>query len=461
MHGDYLLPNMAKPTPQQRWNDFVQGCSNLDFKIVTREDLGNIVSTTLQLEYRLAGEDVPPNPTEIERRTDRFGEARKYLENHTSQLASKKNSVIGVLGEIMRLEKRYDIGKDYCTTVAASFLEALPYLLGEREFGGADQGIEQVPIYSLDLILRAAQTEISGFNTRFQSCQSFPKDRIASELDNVAVELVQTFGLKRYTGPDQNIPFGLKALEVMGLSGHFYRPTLFEAKLGERQSGYEKRKLNKTITTFLAANLIVFGVGEAYLLSQGYNGEDLGNLIADAVYGELPESNIFGGEAAKAGVPKKGKRLGYVPLPDGGVLLDSGINLTANSVSEEELECPKNLQREYFERFNQALADRSTYVDDAKSSRYISSLQAIVDDFRKRLSSDLIIKDGAAAANLMLGSQENYTSVEDQEGYNRIENVLSVFVGDGHLHLYSEGRAQDPGTLILQPTLDPSSRGGK
>lgn len=446
---------MAKPTPQQVWKNFTQNCSQIGFTILEARDLETLVLTSLNTEVRMAGVNVPPpTPIEVRHRKERFADAIQYLEENPSRLVSKDSSVIAVLGEIMVLERKYGVGKDYCTTVAASFMEALPYLLSEKEFGGADQGIEQIPVYSLDLILRAAQTEISEFNQRFKSCQNFPSDQIADEVGKVAGELVRSFGLERN-------PSGNKPSEAVGLTGNFYRPTLFEAKLRERQSGYEKRKLNRTITTFLAANLIALGVGEAYLSSQGYSGENLGDAVADAVYGPLPESNITGGEAAKADAPKKGKRLGYVPLPGGGVLLDSGETLIAESVSEEELKCPKNLQREYFEKFNQALTDRSTYVDNPKSSRYISSLQAIVDDFRKGLSSDLVIKDGVAVANLMLGPKESYISAEDQKMYTRIEKVLSAFVGEGQLHLYSEGRAQDPGTLILQPALNPSNPGGK
>ena len=189
--------------------------------------------------------------------------------------------------------------------------------------------------------------------------------------------------------------------------------------------------------------------GSVYSQMRRYSGLDLGDMVADAVYGPLPESNITGGEAAKADAPKKGKRLGYVaPAAESG------------AASSPAQDCPRNLQREYFERFNQALTNRPT-VDDAKSSKYIFSLQTIIDDFRKGLSSDLVIKDGTAVATLMLGSQENYISAEDQKAYERIRKVLSAFVGDRNLHLYSEGRAQDPGTLILQPALNPSNPGGK
>jgi len=433
VHGDYLLPNMAKPTPQQRWNDFVQGCSALDFRIATRGDLEDIVSTTLQLEHRLTGDDIPPNPTEIERRADRFGEARKYFENHTAQLASQKNSVIGVLGEIMRLDQIYSIGKDYCTTVAAYFFEAIPYLLGEREFGGADQGIEQVPIYSLDLILRAAQTEISDFETELASGNTVRRL-------NVAAELVQSFGLKRYTGPDQNIPFGLKALEVTGLSGHFYRPTLFEAKLGERQSGFEKRKLNRQITIFLAANLIAFTAGEIYLSANDYSGEDLGDVVADAVYGSLPESDITKGEAAKADAPKKGKRLGYVaPAVEGETL-----------IPEDGCGCPRNLQREYFGRL--------VMVENGASEEKI---QTIIDDFRAGITFDYVIKDGRSVVELMLGPRESYEGSVYQQSYDDVSKTVRDLIDSGKIHLYTPTRKQDPGTLILQPTAKASSRGGK
>lgn len=432
---------MAKPTPAQRWNDFVQSCSALDFKIATREDLGNIVSTTLQLEYRLAGDDVPPNPVEIKTRTDRFVEARKYFENHTSQLASEKNSVIGVLGEIMGLEKRYGVGKDYCTTVAASFLEAVPYLLNESEFGGAEHGADQVQIYSLDLILRAAKTEISDFENSFVSCHSYPTDRIASEQDKVAAEWVQSFGLKRHTGPDQKGPFGLKALEVTGLSGHFYRFTLFDTKLKERHEQYERRRSGRLRSELLSLALVALVNGGVYLSSQGYTGEDLGDMAADAVYRELPESNITRVEAAKTDAPKKGKRLGYVaPALEGETLIPG------NGCDE----CPRNLQREYFTRL--------VRVDNGASEE---NIQTIIDDFRAGLTSDYVIKDGAALVELMFGPKENYELPIFQKSYENVSKTIRDLVDSGKIHLYTEGRKQNPGTLILQPAPKRSSPGGK
>ncbi len=453
---------MAKPTPQQRWNDFVQGCSGLDFKIATREDLENIVSTALQLEHRLAGDDIPPSPVEVELRTDRFADARKYFENHTSQLAhkkdsvigvlikyfkkdlsqlaSKKNSVIGVLGEMMGLEKRYGVGKDYCTTAAASFLEALPYLLKESEFGGADHGMDQVPIYSLDLILKAAQSELSEFQKKLK-LDGVPDDHKKREVEKIAAELVQSFTLERYTGPvDPQGKKGHKTLEAIGLSGNFH-DTLYEAKLNQRHQEYERRRSGRLRTGILAATLIALTVGEEVLSFSGYSTESLGDLAADVMYEPLPATNVAGGEAAKADAPKKGKRLGYVAPAEEPEPVVIGESVDIDNLHN----CPRNLQREYFERLSK--------------TKVHSEIQSIVDDFRTGLTSDYVIQGGDSLVELMLGPKSAYETAQLQQYYDTISGMVRGLVAKGQLHTSTLGREQKIGDYILQPS-QPNS-GGK
>ncbi len=438
---------MARPTTQERWDTFTGQCSRIGLNWSNPRDLENFVSDSI-LSEEIAGIGAP-DPTEIERRTDRFGDARKYFENHTSQLASKKNSVIAVLSEIMGLEKRYSVSKDYCTATAASFLEALPYLLDEREFGGADHGVNQIPVYSLDLILKAAQMELSEFKDKLE-LRGVPDDQKAAALTEIAGKLMQSFSLERYTAPmDPNYPRRYKSLEVIGLTGNFYT-ILYEAKLGERQDDFEERKLNRKITILLAANLIAFAAGETYLSANGYSGEDLGDITADAVYDPLPKSNITGGEAVKAGVPKKRKR--FVPateersaeetlIPGDGC--QPGCGLPAPT-------CPRNLQREYFTRL--------VKVENGASEEKI---QTIIDDFRAGITFDYVITDGSSVVELMLGPRDSYESLVFQQSYDDVSKTVKSLVGSGKVHLYTPNRKQDPGTLILQPAPNSSSRGGK